>query len=53
MMGLKIAEPIEVHITCRSKIRKWAYENAYTLIFVSVYHVLATWGIIFVIGKLI
>jgi hypothetical protein len=29
-------EPIKVSIECRSKLRKWAYDNAYTLVFMSV-----------------
>jgi len=43
----RIGEPINVHITCRSKVRKWAYENAYTLIFASIYF-MVTWVIVIV-----
>jgi hypothetical protein len=30
-----IREPIDVQIVCRSKIRKWAYDNAPLLIFLT------------------
>ena len=30
-----IKEPIEIEIPCRSRIRKWAFENAFTLIFLA------------------
>jgi hypothetical protein len=31
-----VREPIFVQLSCRSKIRKWAYENAYTLVLIAV-----------------
>lgn len=45
-------EPIDEHINCRSKFKKWAYDNAYTLIFLSFFFgvtwlimiVIAAWG---------
>jgi hypothetical protein len=39
--------PINIQLTCRSKIRKWAFENAYTLIFLSIFYVI-TWVLIVV-----
>lgn len=31
-----IREPIEIEIPCKSKVKKWAFDNAYTLIFLAV-----------------
>jgi len=30
-----IKEPIEIEIPCKSRVRKWAFENAFTLIFLA------------------
>jgi hypothetical protein len=40
-----IREPINVQIDCRSKIRKWAYDNGPMLIFFSVMFFI-TWGLL-------
>jgi hypothetical protein len=45
----KVVKPINVTINCDSKVRKWAYENAYTLTFLSVLFVV-TWTIIVMIN---
>jgi hypothetical protein len=29
-------EPVKVHLLCQSRIKKWAFDNAYTLIFLAV-----------------
>lgn len=49
----KVREPIEIEITCRSKIRKWAFENAYTLIFLSIlciFNIIGNIVIVLVLG---
>lgn len=38
----RVREPIAEEILVRSKVKKWAYHNAYTLIFLSVMFVI-TW----------
>ena len=57
MSGMKIPahpikdvrEPISVKLTCNSRIRKWAFENAYTLIVMMVLFGI-TWLWIFLSG---
>lgn len=41
-------EPIEVTLLCRSRVKKWAYDNAYTLAFLSVMFVV-TWIVLVVV----
>jgi hypothetical protein len=45
----EIREPIEIVIPCRSKIRRWAFENAYMLIVMAIFFVI-TWGVMIVYG---
>jgi hypothetical protein len=45
----EIREPIEIEIPCKSKLRKWAFENAYTLIFLSILCVINIIGNIIVV----
>lgn len=42
-------EPIEVLLPCRSKIRKWAFDNAIMLAVMAFFFVL-TWIAIFIVG---
>lgn len=39
-----IGEKVEITLTTNSKIKKWAFENAYTLVFLSIMFVL-TWAV--------
>jgi hypothetical protein len=45
----EIREPIYVQLPCRSKIRKWAYENAYTLVLIAILFAI-TWVAMVVYG---
>ena len=45
----RITEPIEIQLFCHSKIRKWAFDNAYTLIFLSSFFIV-TWILMVVIS---
>jgi len=38
----KIREPLNIELTCTSKVKKWAFDNAYMLIFISVFFAI-TW----------
>jgi hypothetical protein len=38
----KIREPLNIELTCTSKVKKWAFDNAYMLIFISVFFTI-TW----------
>lgn len=44
-----LREPLNIEITCTSRIRKWAYENAFTLIFLTAMFII-TW-IVIVVAK--
>lgn len=48
----QIREPIEIVIPCKSRIRKWAFDNAYTLLLVT-FVTIITWIGIFVLGVMI
>ena len=28
--------PVEIHLTCKSRVKKWAYDNAWTLIVMAI-----------------
>jgi len=45
----EIREPIDVILPCRSKIKKWAFENAYVLIVMAIMFGI-TWLAIFILG---
>lgn len=45
----EIRAPIETEIRCRSKFKKWAYDNAYTLAFLAIFFGL-TWIVIMLVG---
>lgn len=45
----RTSEPIEVKLHCTSRIRKWAFENAYTLVFL-VFMFVITWIIAVVLN---
>src|SRR5687767_8177291 len=45
----EVITPIEIQLTCKSRVKKWAFDNAYTLIFLSCMFVI-TWCIIVVRG---
>lgn len=42
-------EPIQIELPCKSKVKKWAFENAYTLILMGVLFAL-TWGAMLAYG---
>jgi hypothetical protein len=48
----QVMAPIEIHITCRSRLRKWAFDNAYTLMFLSAMFVV-TWSVIVLVHYVI
>lgn len=45
----RVREPIEIVIPCHSKLRKWAFENAYMLILMAILFGI-TWIAIFIMG---
>lgn len=45
----EIREPIDIVLPCRSKVKKWAFENAYTLMTMAVLFGV-TWIAIFIVG---
>ena len=44
----QVTKPIEIKIICHSRLRKWAFDNAYTLIFLASLFVV-TWVLMLVI----
>lgn len=44
-----LREPVEIHLTLHSKMRKWAAENAYMLVLMATLFVI-TWVWIFLTG---
>jgi hypothetical protein len=51
MRGLASTEREKIHILipCRSKVRKWAFENAYLLVVMAVMFAI-TWIALFIVG---
>lgn len=45
----ELREPINIVIPCKSKLRKWAFENAYTLIIMAFFFGI-TWVVMIVYG---
>lgn len=44
-----VLEPVDIIIPCKSKIKKWAFENAYTLIFLA-FMFIVTWVIMIIVA---